>query len=122
MKADDIRAMLAEKFSKEKKRLKTFATKVDSFQLANVVYRYVESMMSDSRYRELKRLQKSIDKNGIEAGDRELKKYVAERMKATKAMAKAIRHVAEDAETKRPWKRKKEHKHGSKRSSKRSRD
>jgi hypothetical protein len=108
MKTEDIRTLLAEKFSREKKRLKTFGTKVDSFQLANVVYRYIESMMSDSRYRELKRLIKKYPARGKL---QDLYNYIDERMKATKAMSKAIQHVAEDNESKRPWKRKKEHKH-----------
>ena len=112
---EEIRELLAKQFHKEKLRLKSYGTRADSFQLANVVARYVEALMAESRYRELKKLSQVIynDSKHLKHA-RKLLGHVSERMNATKAMSKAIQHMAEDNEKKRPWKRKekkKYHKH-----------
>jgi hypothetical protein len=107
LKIDDLRDLLAQKFSREKKRLKSYGTKTDSFQMANVVVRYVQALMCDSRNRELKRLKKLLRQGDLN----KIWKHVRERLKATSRMAKAIRHVAEETEKKRPWKKTVEHKH-----------
>jgi hypothetical protein len=115
---EEVRELLSQKISKEKKRLKTFGTKADSFNLANAITRHVQALMSESRASELKRLDKKlIDIH--ESHDKEkIVRYVNERLKATSDMAKAIQHTAEDTEKKRPWRSeveqdidKKEHKH-----------
>ena len=114
---DEIRAMLAEKFSKEKKRLKSFGTKSSSFDLANSVARHVESMMTASRHSELRRLDNKLAANQelLDFGHRKnLMPYIQERLKATSSMAKAIKTAAETADSKRPWgERKKKDKHRS---------
>lgn len=107
---EEIRALLAQKFHKEKLRLKSYGTKSDSFQLANVTARYVQALMSESRYRELKKVNDFVEKHARCDPRDELHPYIKERLKATKAMAKAIEHVAEETEKNRPWKRKKEKK------------
>lgn len=102
--ADEIRGLLSEKFSKEKKRLKTYGTKANSFDLANAVFRYVVSLMCESRYRELKRLKKNFNL-----------KYLKERLKATKDMTKVLDNFAKTTEDARPYnpkKHKKEKGHG----------
>jgi hypothetical protein len=102
---DEVKTLLAEKFSLEKKRLKSYGTKTDSYQMANVTAQYVLALMSESRYRELKKLDKLLDTLG-EDDNEKVVKHIQERLKATKAMAKAIENVAVENEKKRPWKRK----------------
>ena len=104
---EEIRELLSQKFSKEKKRLKTFGTKTSSFDLANAVARYVEGMRTDARYGELIRLQKHIDKEHIEIGKR-LKIYIQDRIHGTEVMAKTFRDVADQTEKARPWRSKTE--------------
>ncbi|SRR6266436_633861 len=99
-KFEEIRALLALKFSKEKKRLKTYGTKANSFDLANSVARFVIALMCESRYRELKRVKKKFNP-----------KYLKERLQATKAMTKVLQDFAEEMEKKRPYKFKKVKKH-----------
>lgn len=111
---DDIRTILARVFAKESARLKSWGTKTDekaAMSFAGAVTEYVRALMCESRYREMKRIYKFIHKNGIEAGDRDLKKYIKERLNATKAMSAAIQNFAEEKESKREWKHKSEHKH-----------
>jgi hypothetical protein len=106
---EEIRALLAQKFSDEKKRLKSYGTKTSSFDLANAVARYVESLMSESRYKELKQLEKKLGKHDWYKGGMDIvRAYIRERKKATKNMAKAIHNVAERDSKNRPWKK---HKH-----------
>jgi len=105
---EEIRAMLADKYARERKRLKSFGTKTDPFQMANVTARFVLALMSESRYRELKKLKKFIDGKEFKAG--KIRDYIGDRLSATKAMSKAIRHMAEESEKIRPWKRKVEKK------------
>ncbi len=123
-KMEDIRLLLAQKFQRESARLNSWGTKTDekaAISFADSVVRFVQALMAESRYRELKRVFKKHaesvykDKHKL---DKHFLAYLQERMKATKAMAKAIEHVAEDAEKKRPWKY---HKHEHKRSSRSSR-
>lgn len=107
MTFDEIRDFLTEKFTKEKKRLRTYGTKASPFDLANAVTRYVESLMTLSRYKELQRLQKVFDRCDKAKGTDHLyykitRKHVKERMKATKAMATAIFNVAVKTESQRP--------------------
>jgi|SRR5580704_12799593 hypothetical protein len=94
---EETRQFLAEKFSKEKKRLKSFKTPTNSFDLANAVTRHVQAMCTDARHRELIRLVKHVPK---------LKhsKYINERLTATSSMAKAIKNVADADDVRRPWK------------------
>lgn len=108
---DQIRDLLTEKFSKEKKRLKTYGTKANSFDLANVVARYVQALMSDSRRRELKRIEKQF--KGKEWARHTLYAYLEERIQATSDMSTAIKNMAVKNESERPYKRKveKHHKH-----------
>lgn len=106
---DEIRALLAQKFSKEKKRLRSYKTPYASFDLANAVARYVQNFMAESRYRELKNLRQFIEKHHIDVGKR-LNAYIMERSKATKLMAKALENEAVATESKRPWKYKKDKK------------
>jgi len=120
---DEIRELLTQKFSKEKKRLKSYGTKVDSFQLANVVTQYVRALNSEARKSELKYLNKFFDKQKIDPGKR-TKAYITERIKSLDQMADLIKRVAEDNESKRPWKsHKSKHrsKHDKRRSNKSSR-
>jgi hypothetical protein len=72
---------------------------------------HVQALMCESRMREMKRLNKFIHKHGIEAGDKDLKNYVQERIAATRKMSKVIEEFAIKAEGKRPWKSTQEHKH-----------
>jgi len=99
---EEVRALLATAFKKEKERLKSFGTKANSFDLANVVARYVLALMAESRYRELKLFKKKGLKTKKE-GWTPVIEYIDDRMKATKSMSRAIRHLAEDADSKRPW-------------------
>lgn len=98
------------------------------------VVEFVRALMSDSRYRELKRIKKLIEKRASDPrdgrviytiGGKEMS-YINERMQATKTMAKAIEKFALEKEGKREWKRKSKdkhkRKHGSHRSSRSSRD
>ena len=107
--ADEIKEFLAQKFAVEKKRLKSYGTKASSFDLAHAVYRHVEALMCESRYRELKRAFKLADKHkrvlGTEPTYKKYLYYLQERMKATKAMSKAIENVANTNDKNRPWKR-----------------
>jgi hypothetical protein len=115
-KREEVAQLLANKFKKEAARLKSWETKTDdkaALSFAMVVVDFVRALMCESRMREMKRFNKFIVKNGIEAGDRELKKYVLERISATRKMSKVIEEYATKAEEKRPWKRKKEHRHHS---------
>jgi hypothetical protein len=109
LKIEEIRDLLAQKFSLEKKRLKTYGTKTDSIQMANVCAQYVRAFMSYARSREGKRILKHVNKRHII--NNPLRNYLKERIKATSRMAKAIKHVAEETEKKRPWKKTVEHKH-----------
>lgn len=121
---EEICTLLAEKFKRESQRLNSWGTKTDdkaSLSFAMAVSRYVESLMADSRYRELKRIDKLLDTLGSDDQEK-VTSYIQERMKATKAMSAAIRNVAVTDEGKRAWGRKKKHKHGSHRGSRRSKD
>lgn len=120
---DEIRDLLAEKFKKEKLRLKSYDTRASSFDLANAVARHVQALMTDSRRRELLRFKdkfEKIDKNALSSRSivYNTQKYFQERLKATKAMAQALQNVADANEKARPWKRKPEkkkhhtHRHG----------
>ena len=106
---EDVRTLLAEKISKEKKRLKSYKTKANSFDLANAIARYVQSLMAESRHRELTRVMKKGFKTKKE-GWKPVIDYVKERHRATKHMAKALNNVAIETEGKRPWKPKKKKK------------
>jgi hypothetical protein len=114
---DQIRELLSVKFSKEKKRLKSYGTKANSFDLANAVARYVEALMAEARSRELVRLDKKLKYHGLYKFDKygkiPIKDYIEERIHATSVMAKAIRNEGERNEAARPWKRREhKHKHG----------
>jgi hypothetical protein len=98
---EEVRELLAAKFSKEKKRLKTFGTKTDSFQMANASAHYVLALMAEARNRELKRLDKKLDTCSNDDNEKVVR-YVNERLKATSDMAKAINNHAELTEKKRP--------------------
>lgn len=107
---DEVRAFLAEKFSREKKRLKTFGTKANSFDYAHVITRYVLALMADSRNREIKRSLKFVAAHGRCDPRVELEPYLQERLKSTSVMSKAIENMAKDDEANRPWKSKAEQK------------
>lgn len=92
---DEIREFLATKFTKERKRLKTYSAHANMYDLANVVSRHVQSLMAESRYSELKKLVKKRPKLKDDS-------YIKERLKATSRMATAIQHVADSDESKRP--------------------
>lgn len=125
MTADEIKDFLTQKFTIEKKRLRSYGTKYSMYDLAHAVYRHIESLMTESRYRELKRFEKYGLHNKKE-GWNPVIEYLNERKKATKNMARAIKHVAETNDSNRPWKRKvekkdKKKKHGHSRSTRSSR-
>lgn len=105
---EETRALLAEKFSKEKKRLKTYGTKVSSFDLANAVSHNVRALCSGARYSELKALTKFVDKFVEDHPAKRLSsfvvKYIDERKQALKTMRDAIHKYADDIESKRPRK------------------
>jgi len=114
---EEIRQLLALKFSKEKKRLKTYGTKANSFDLANAVARFVVALMCESRYRELKRLKKVMDKQPSQGNTRKIWEHMKERLQATKGMTKVLQNFAEEMEKQRPYKPKikkvkKEKRHG----------
>src|SRR6267154_4384992 len=94
---DEVRELLSQKISLEKRRLKTFGTKADSFNLANALTSHVMSLMSESRNSELKRLDKHIRNKDIPFREYGIK-YINERLKATSDMANAIQHTAERSE------------------------
>lgn len=110
---EETRALLSEKFSKEKKRLKTYGTKASSFDLANAVSHNVRALCSGARYSELKALTKFCEERSIES--KRLSQYLTERKQALKTMRDAIQKYADDIEGKRPYKSKqhktKKHKH-----------
>lgn len=107
---DQIRDLLASKFSKEKKRLKSYGTKANSFDMANAVARHVQALMTESRASEWRKFKKKIlDKQPSQGDTHKIWKYYEERLKATSAMANAIKNMADKAESERPYKR---HKHG----------
>ena len=103
-KFDEIRDMFIIKIRREKKRLKSYGTKIDSFQIANVVASFSQALQAESRYSELKRLLKFCRKKKIFPTS-ELSSYLQERVRATKQMSEAIEHSAEHNEKNRPWKR-----------------
>lgn len=110
MKFEEVRDLLTEKFSDEKKRLKSFGTKASSFDLANAVTRYVQAYACRARYEELKQLGKVLHKQPSQGDTRKIWNHYRERKKATKDMSRAIFNVAERDSRNRPWKRK-THKH-----------
>ena len=107
---EEIRTFLAEKILIEKKRLKSYATHANHFDLANAIGRHVQSLMALSRHSELKRIIKKRPKWSTDS-------YLQERLRATKKMSEAIENFANDSDSKRPWrptgmeKKKKHHKH-----------
>jgi hypothetical protein len=103
-KLEDIRTLLEQKFRKEKLRLESHGEKASSYDLANATVRFVQSLMSESRNSELKRLVKKIP-------ELSKKSYYQERLKATAMMAKVIQDFAEKQESKKSWKYKPKHKH-----------
>jgi len=112
---EEICALLAEKFKHESARLKSWGTKTDekeAMSFAMAVSRFVEALMSESRSREATRILKKIGSNG---GPEGIQDYLQERVRVTKAMSKAIEHLAVEMEGKRAWQskseREKKHKH-----------
>jgi ubiquinone biosynthesis protein UbiJ len=99
---EEVRDLLADKFRTEKQRLKTFGTKANSFDLANVIARHVLGLMAESRCRELRKLDKKLDTFSNDDQEK-VSKYITERIKATSAMAKIITKYADEAEKNRPW-------------------
>ena len=106
---EEVRDLLADKFRTEKQRLKTFGTKANSFDLSNVIAKYVLGLMAESRCRELNKAIQKLYKV-YDAQDRsynitvrDVNKYLRERSKATSAMAKIITKYAVEAEKNRPW-------------------
>jgi hypothetical protein len=95
-KFDEIRKMLAEMILKEKKRLKSYSTHANHFDLANALGRHIESMMAYSRHDELKLLVKKYPEYAH-------KSHVKERLKATGRMADLLKKTAENLDSKRPW-------------------
>lgn len=93
---EEIRTMLAEKITTEKKRLKSYSTHANSFDLANALGRHVEALMTSSRYSELKRIIKKRPKWSTDS-------YLQERLRATKKMSEALENFAKDSDGKRPW-------------------
>jgi hypothetical protein len=117
-KREEIAQLLASKFLSESKRLNSWGTKTDSkaaITFAMAVVDFVRALMSESRYRELKRMNRLRSKaSDSDDFNKRFDKYVSERMKATSSMTKAIEKFALEKEEKRPWKPKeksKEHKH-----------
>lgn len=108
---EEVRALLAEKLTKEKKRLKTYGTRASAFDYANCISHNVRSLCSGARYSELKALTKWLEKNYEKAfSNSHLTAYLKERKTALKTMRDAIQKYADDIESKRPRKHKK-HKH-----------
>lgn len=112
---EEISTMLAAKFKAESNRLKSWGTKTDdkaSVSFAMSVVDFVIALMCESRHRELKRLLKKCpEMDSSKYFARSSSKYLRERLKATKHMAKALENFAVANETKRVWKHKSEHKH-----------
>jgi hypothetical protein len=111
-KREEIAQLLATKFQAESVRLKSWGTKTDdkaAISFAMRVVDFVLSLMAESRYRELKRVNKKLKREllGDDAAD-----YIKERLKATKQMSAAIQRYGEKKESERPFGRKeKKHKH-----------
>lgn len=105
-RTEEVRALLADKFKREKLRLKSYDTKANSFDLAHAVTQYVRALMSEARYYEIRGIQKHIEsafpKKKLQL--RKLGDYLQERRNALKEMSAAIQHMADDMEAKRPWK------------------
>lgn len=102
LRMEEVRELLAQKFALEKRRLKSFGTKSNSFDLANAVAPWVVALMADSRTRELRRLEKWLEKRHIKS--LKVQKYLASRKRETKLQAQAINNLAKQKEEHRPWK------------------
>lgn len=120
---EEISQLLATKFQAESVRLKSWGTKTDdkaAISFAMRVVDFVRALMAESRYRELRRLEKKVD-DGYDL--HHLMKYVAERLKVTKQMSLAIQRYGEKKESERPFghkENKHKHHHGHHHESKRS--
>lgn len=121
--SDEIRQLLAVKFQRESKRLASWGTKTDekaAVSFAAAVTEFVRALMCESRYKELKRLEKEVDLQ--ESTVYFPKKYVIERKRVLKTMTRAIQEFAAKKESERPkgfkkHKHKHHHHHGHNRSS-----
>src|ERR1700758_1922127 len=92
--SDEIRMLLAQKFQRESHRLKSWGTKTNekaAVSFAGAVTEFVRSLMAESRSREARRILKKIESNG---GPEGVQDYIQERIRVTKAMAKAIENFA----------------------------
>jgi hypothetical protein len=98
---EEIRTFLAEKIKIEKKRLKSYSTHANPFDLSNAIARHVEALMSSSRYDELKMLEHFLEKKKINSN--RLTVYVKDRKKGLKNMKEALNNTAEETDRKRPW-------------------
>jgi hypothetical protein len=97
---EEIRELLAEKIRYEKKRLRTFDSKANAFDISNAITRFVLALMAESRYKELRRLVKHKHRGGN--GKYKTDDYLKERLKATSDMSKVLKKYAEAAEKARP--------------------
>jgi hypothetical protein len=104
---EEIREFLAGKIKLEKKRLKTYSAKAGSYDISNVITRYVQSLMADARYSEIQMFEDFSKKKHLKS-DR-LDKYVKDRKKGLKHMREAFLHEDEASEKRRPWHYSKNH-------------
>ena len=99
---EEVRELLAEKIRYEKKRLKTFDSKANAFDISNAITRFVLALMAESRASELKRLKKVLDKQPSQGNVHKIFEHYKERFKATSDMSKVLLKYAEAAEKARP--------------------
>lgn len=102
LREEEIRDILAQKFALEKRRLKTYKTKTNSFDLANAVTPWVRAFMADSRVRELRRIQKWMEKEQVKSP--RVQKYLATRKPIMQRQAQAIQRMAQERQDRRPSK------------------
>lgn len=98
---EEVRELLANRIRYEKKRLKTFDSKANAFDISNAITRFVLALMAESRNKELKRFSKKGLKHKKE-GWTPVIEYFNERLKATSDMSKVLLKYAEEAEKARP--------------------
>lgn len=107
---EDLRNLLAAQISKEKKRLKTYGTKANSFDLANAITRYVQAFICDGRHREMLRLKKVLDKQPSQGNVHKIYEHNKDRLHGLEVMGKALGNFALTCEKNRPWRSKTEQK------------
>lgn len=102
---DAVRDLIEQKINTEKEKLKKSKQPLTSDYLADILADFILAMMSNSRYRELSRLREWLTTAAASTTTTEkpemLNDYLAERLKATKAMSEALQRFAEEREAQR---------------------